>query len=72
MNSVLKTYIVCISLVLVSGSVFAQTPPAPVTRASPPPPPGLVVPIDENIMSLLIAGFVFGLYIAIKSRKKIA
>ena len=72
MNLVLKTYIIFISLALASSSVFAQKfPPAP-TKATPPPPPGLVVPIDENIMFLFIAGFVFGLYIAVKSRKKVA
>ena len=68
----LKTYIIFISLALASGSAFAQKfPPAP-TKASPPPPIGLVVPIDENIMFLLIIGFVFGLYVVVKSRKKLA
>lgn len=72
MASVLKIYIMCFLLVLVGNSGLAQSPPVP-TRTPMLPPPGLVVPIDNDILLLLIAGLVFGLYIAvIKSRNKMA
>ena len=44
-------------------SVFAETPPvpSPMGRKKPPPPPGL--PIDENILIVMIFAVLFGLYI---------
>ncbi|MDO8317128.1 MAG: hypothetical protein Q7T12_06365 [Flavobacterium sp.] len=36
-------------------------PPSPVGRRRPPPPPGL--PIDENILTMMLVALLFGIYI---------
>lgn len=46
----------------------STTPPSP--RRPPPPPPGDRVPIDENLMVLLIVALLFGIYIIYKHRLK--
>lgn len=55
-----KLFIVVIYLLGVSNAFAAPHPPPP-TGKKPPPPPGL--PIDENILILLIIAVLFGIYI---------
>jgi hypothetical protein len=43
-------------------------PPGPPTPGPPPPPPGL--PIDENIMILVVIALLFGIYIIYKHSVK--
>ncbi len=46
---------------------LAQGPPNP----GPPPPVGLVVPIDENIFILAVFGALYGLYVTFKRKSKV-
>ncbi|MBG6111835.1 hypothetical protein H4V97_002203 [Flavobacterium sp. CG_23.5] len=54
------------------GTLYAiaeNPPPPPLTgRRKPPPPPGL--PIDENILTLIIIALLFGIYIIYSHRLK--
>lgn len=42
-------------------NAFAADPPSPTGRRKPPPPPGL--PIDENILTLMLVALLLGIYI---------
>jgi len=55
-----KFFVIMIYLLGVSNAFAAPHPPAPTGRR-PPPPPGL--PIDENILFLLLIAVVLGIYI---------
>lgn len=59
-------------MILYSTMSFAQdgkTPPAPV-KASGTPPPGLVLPIDDNVWVLVAAGLILGVYFTKKGISK--
>lgn len=56
-----------ITLFSVIDGYAAPSPPMPGAKR-PPPPPGL--PIDENILVLLIMAIVFGIYIICKHQLK--
>ena len=43
-------------------------PPSPTARRKPPPPPGL--PIDENILILMLVALLFGIYIIYRFKLK--
>ena len=45
-----------------------QAPPSPVGRRRPPPPHGL--PIDENILTLMLVALVLGIYIIYRFKLK--
>ena len=55
-----KFFILTIYLLGVSDAFAAPHPPPP-TGKKPPPPPGL--PLDENIIILLMIALLFGIYI---------
>jgi hypothetical protein len=52
-------------MIFVLGMINAfaanPAPPSPVGRRRPPPPPGL--PIDENILTMMLVALLFGIYI---------
>lgn len=59
-----------LSGVFVSWAKFSsRTPPAPASPMSTPPPDGL--PIDENILILVIVASLFGIYTIYKHRLKV-
>ncbi|SFF29850.1 hypothetical protein SAMN04488131_11449 [Flavobacterium xueshanense] len=45
-----------------------HAPPSPTGRRRPPPPPGL--PIDENILTLMLVALVLGIYIIYRFKLK--
>ncbi len=49
-----------------NGGSSIPPPPPP----TPPPPPGLPLPIDGNILILLILGGLIGIYVVHKKRLK--
>ncbi len=76
MSPKLRNLYVTMALLFTGLSVYGQeiidgggTPPPPPPPAGP-PLPGLVVPIDENIIVLVLSGFVIGVYYYIKNRVK--
>lgn len=68
MGPKLQKIVLFILLLLTNMAMFAQE----IAQAPPPPqrtidpPPGLVVPIDENVWVLFAAGLFFGGYVAYK------
>jgi len=56
-----RVFFLLFFLLFTSLSLFAQAPPPP-----PPPPPGTSVPIDNEVVFLLVAAGLFG---ALKLRK---
>ena len=58
--------LVLLFAVLVSNSLFAQTPPPPVL----PDTPGPGLPIDSNILILIVLALVLGSVTAIRKYKK--
>lgn len=71
MSPKLKNYLLILTLTLVRFSSLAQGrpdgPPPPDTRM-PPTFPGLAVPIDNNILLLVIAGVALCIYVVVKRR----
>ncbi|MEL6989655.1 MAG: hypothetical protein AAGK97_17735 [Bacteroidota bacterium] len=70
MSPKLKKLFLTLTFSCIGLAVYAQGkpdgPPPPDTRM-PPTFPGLVVPIDENLMILLSLGFILGVYVVYKS-----
>lgn len=67
MSPKLRTFIATATLFLVGLNVYAQkTPPAPPSRT---PLPGLVAPIDDNLIILIIAGLFIGIFYIYKNHK---
>lgn len=62
-----RFFILIVTLFGVMDAFAAPYPPAPGAKR-PPPPPGL--PIDENILFLLIMAILFGIYIIGKHQLK--
>jgi hypothetical protein len=62
-----RFFILIVTLLGVMNAFAAPSPPMPGAKR-PPPPPGL--PIDENILFLLIIAIVFGIYIICKHQLK--
>ncbi len=73
MSPKLRNYLLLLSFTLVRFSVLAQGrpdgPPPPDTRM-PPTFPGLILPIDHNIVLLLLAGVALGIYAFVKFKKR--
>jgi hypothetical protein len=73
MSPKLRNYLLFIILTLVRFAALAQGrpdgPPPPDTRM-PPSFPGLAVPIDSNILLLVIAGFLLCIYAVLKSKNR--
>ena len=72
MKTSVNKFFVLVIYMLSLVNVYAQAPPPP-----PPPPPGPLageVPIDENLLALLIIAIVFGMYTiysqSIKAKKQ--
>jgi hypothetical protein len=51
-----------------AGNADGPPAPSPTGKKKPPPPPGL--PIDENIMILVVIAILFGMYIIYKHSVK--
>lgn len=77
MSPKLKNFVLTLILLVVGVSTFAQevvtggpTPPPPPAPGGEriPSLPGLVVPIDENIVILLVAGLLAGVVYFYKNR----
>jgi hypothetical protein len=67
MKNILKKFFVLVVTLLGVTNIFAAPSlPAPGAKR-PPPPPGL--PIDDNIVILLMAGILLGMYIVYKCKK---
>lgn len=64
---VYRFFVLIIALFGVMEAFAAPSPPAPGAK-KPPPPPGL--PIDDNIVFLLIMAILFGIYIIRKYQLK--
>ena len=64
MEIIFRKFLIVV-LFLFSIGLYAQDPPEP---EDPPVPPPL--PIDENLMLLLIAGVLFGVYVIYKYKFK--
>lgn len=63
----IKNIFFALVLMVVGTPAYAQEPPVP--QRSPVPLPGLVVPIDENIIVLVALGVIYGIFIT-RRRKK--
>lgn len=63
-----RFYITLIYLLGISFAFAKSNPPAPNYKV-PPPPPG--VPVDENILFLLLTAVLFGIYIIYKQNIKL-
>lgn len=59
-KSVFFTLIIFV-LGMMNAFAVNPVPPSPVGRRRPPPPPGL--PIDENILTMMLVALLFGIYI---------
>jgi hypothetical protein len=62
-----KSYGTAVLATLVGFSALGQ---GPGDLPPPPPPPGLVVPIDKNLIVLAIVGFLLGIYVVAKIKKR--
>jgi hypothetical protein len=69
MKTFRNRFLLTLAFALSCIGVFAQGPPEPPKESSQPPPgPGL--PIDENIVVLVIIALLFGIYVIYKDRLK--
>lgn len=77
MKNILRKFLVFVFILCGCLSVFAKpNPPAPPmakTADDPGPvvPPGLDLPVDDNIVFLLILGLLLGVYVTCKYHYKI-
>ena len=60
MKVIAKKYFIMMIYLLGISNAFAANHPPPPTFKKPPPPPGL--PIDENILILVMFAVLFGIY----------
>ncbi len=68
MSPKLRTFVVTTVLCLIGLSVFAQkAPPPPDSKV---PLPGLVLPIDDNLIVLILAGILAGLFYYYKAARR--
>ena len=71
MKAQLKTILISSIFMLFSIVSYAQDNIDPPPPPAPPGPPGFPVPIDQNILWLLIVGLIFGAYsICFSSKNK--
>ena len=68
---VMTSGVMLLAAIFVRQSMFAFDPdlPEPQAQTPGPPPPGLVVPIDSNLLFLMIGGILLGVFFII-SRKR--
>jgi hypothetical protein len=63
-----KFFVILIYLLGMSTAFAGPNPPPPNNGKKPPPPPGL--PLDENILILLILAILFGIFILYNHKLK--